>query len=493
MVTTAHPLEKIPGQFSATDATQDFAPGIERVFELHPPERSYLIEDVEGEIPDFIKGTYFLNGPAQFSRAGLRYKHWLDGDGMVCSLRFDRDEVRFTNRFVRTTKFTREQESDRPLFRAFGTAFDGDILNHGMVLESPANVSVYPFLGKLLAFGEQALPWELDPLTLETIGQFNFGGSLSEIAPFSAHPKFDPVTGEMFNFGVFFSGSAPRLYLYSIDQTGKLRRRTSRELPYPCAMHDFGISHSYAVFYVSPLLLDVERMTRGGRSLMESLTWQPERGSSLLIVDRDSGREICAVPIGNKYCLHLINCFEQGDKLTVDAVELDRPVYDQYEPLPTLFSNVPLGRPVRLVVDIRRREVVARQECQYQCAPDFPSFDPALSCCLYNEFWMLGVSHAGRPGRKFFDQLVHASWDGGALDVFQASFRHYLGGEPVFVRGQDSGQGAIICQQFDADRLRCSFLIFDAFNVAAGPVASLGLKDAIHLGFHASFLPADLK
>jgi carotenoid cleavage dioxygenase len=256
-------------------------------------------------------------------------------------------------------------------------------------------------------------------------------------------------------------------------------------------MHDFGVSRNYAVFYVSPLLLDIEKMTREGRSLMECLTWQPERGSSLLVMDRTSGRHVACAPIGSKYCLHMINCFEREGKLVVDVVELDRPVYDQYEPLPDLLSNVAWGRPVRLVVDTKRSEVVVRQESEYRSAPDFPALDPSLYGRDYQEFWMLDLSHAGRPGRKFFDELVHASWGGGPLDIFHAPSRHYLGGEPIFVAGRGERQGVVICQQFDADQSRSAFLIFDAFHVARGPLASLQLEDAIHLGFHASFLTSE--
>ncbi len=45
----------------------------------------------------------------------------------------------------------------------------------------------------------------------------------------------------------------------------------------------------------------------------------------------------------------------------------------------------------------------------------------------------------------------------------------------------------MICQQFDAERRESAFLIFDAFDVAAGPVARLPLERPIHLGFHASY------
>jgi carotenoid cleavage dioxygenase-like enzyme len=103
---------------------------------------------------------------------------------------------------------------------------------------------------------------------------------------------------------------------------------------------------------------------------------------------------------------------------------------------------------------------------------------------------MLGISATGRRGRKFFDQLVHASWGrAGAADVYTAPPFHYLGGEPLFVADEGGGGGAVICQTFDARREESAFVVFDAFDVAAGPVATLRLDAPIHLGFHASFVP----
>src|SRR5215471_14807649 len=143
----------------------DFAPGIEKAFNLHPVETSYFVEDIVGGVPEYLCGSYYLNGPATFSRGDLRYRNWLDGDGMVCRLRFDHEGVHFANRFVRTTKFNVEQEAGHAVFSTFGTTFPGALLKRGIALESPVNVSVYPFHGRLLAFGEQALPWELTPKT----------------------------------------------------------------------------------------------------------------------------------------------------------------------------------------------------------------------------------------------------------------------------------------------------------------------------------------
>jgi len=60
---------------------EDHAPLIERAFSFTPSEQSYTVEHIEGDLPDFIGGTYYMNGPARFSRGNLRYNHWLDGDG----------------------------------------------------------------------------------------------------------------------------------------------------------------------------------------------------------------------------------------------------------------------------------------------------------------------------------------------------------------------------------------------------------------------------
>ena len=397
--------------------------------------------------------------------------------------------MRFTNRFVRSTKFVVEEEMGRPVFRAFGTAFEFDRLKRAIMLESPINVSVYPYGETLLAFGEQGLPVELDPVTLETRGEYHFAGALNDISPFAAHPKFDHETGEMFNFGVGFSETAPCLNVYRFNKVARVLYRKRITLEYSCSVHDFSLSRSYLVFYLSPHILDMRALTREGRSLMDSLRWEPERGSRLLIVSRETGEQVAMMPIGRRSCLHLINCFEKENHLTVDVLEFDRPIYDQYQQVPDLFTDVGEGQPVRYLVDMRSRELIGRGEINYRLAPDFPSVAPRRLSESYRDFWMLGISATGRRGRKFFDQLVHANWgEADVCDIYQAPPLHYLGGEPVFIGDPgNEAAGVVMCQMFNAEHVTSAFVIFEALNVARGPVATLRLREPIHLGFHASF------
>lgn len=468
---------------------EDFSPLIERAFSFTPSETSYVVEDIEGDVPGYIRGSYYLNGPARFSRGDFRYRHWLDGDGMVCALRFKEGRVQFTSRFVRSAKLVAEEESGRPLFRAFGTRFDADQLKRGVMLEPPVNVSVYTYADALLAFGEQGLPFELDPQTLETRGGFDFKGALNHLSPFAAHPKLDPSTGEMFNFGVAFSSKEPYVNFYRFSKEGRQIFRKRLPLEYPCSVHDFGLSKSFAVFYLSPYILDMQAFVQDGCALMDSLRWEPERGSRILVASRETGDVVALLNAGSRYCLHFINCFEAEGRLHVDVLELERPVYDQYQILPDMFTDVCEGRPVRFVIDVQSGELIETHSIDYCLAPDFPAINPALSTEPYKDFWMLGISATGKRGRKFFDQLAHLDWSNpDGRDVYQAPARKYLGGEPIYIEGPED-EGAVICQIFDAERASSAFAVFDARRVSRGPIALIHLKEPIHLGFHASFNP----
>jgi carotenoid cleavage dioxygenase-like enzyme len=461
----------------------------DRLFFADAVERSSPIGAIEGTIPSWLNGDYYTNGPARFERSGVRCNHWLDGDGFVHRLNFSSGRVSHTSRFVRTAKLVEEEQQRRFLYRAFGTGFPGDKLRRGLMLEPPVNVSVYPFGEKLLAFGEQTLPIELDPVTLETRGPFDFGGKLNEISPFTAHPKIDPATGAMTAFGIAFS-ARPTLYTYEIDAdcTNFRRRRVRLDRNY--SIHDCGVSENFVIVHLGPLILDLDRFIGGGQTLLDSLDWQPERGSRLLLVSRDpNAGDPIEIEVAPKYCLHQINAFEDSGALVVDILEIDEPIYPHYQPLEELFAHAPLARPVRYRIDLGAKKVIERIESGYERTPDFPSLRPSDTSKTYSGFWMLGMSQAGTSGRKFFDELVRIDWPtGSALDVYRTKPGIYLGGEPVCAEEHPgSKDAAIVVQELDVEACRAAYLVFDAKSLAQGPVARIPLPHWIHPSFHASF------
>ncbi len=478
-------------------AAVDHAPGLERAFGRPPEERAYRLRPsaIDGPLPVHLRGTWYLNGPARFERGGRRYRHWLDGDGMLAALRFDDDGVQARTRFVRGAKQRDEEAAGCALYRTFGTAFPGDRLLHGVALASPLNVSALPFAGRLLAFGEQGLPYEVDPETLETRGQYTFSGALNGVSPFAAHPKLDPATGELWNFGVAFASSRPCLNVYRFAPEGRLLERRRVPLAQAVSLHDFALAPRHLLFYLAPYRLDVEALVAGGSSLLDALVFEPRRGAELLIVPRDPQAPPLRVALGAGYSLHTLNAFEDvaAGTLTLDCLELERPVYDQYQPLPDLFSEVGPGVPVRLTVDLRDGTLRERRAVDYALAPDFAVIDPRLRGRAADDFWMLGIAAAGRPGRKFFDQLVHARWSAPrALDVWTAPAGQYLAGEPLLVPDRrEHAAGTLLVPLWDSRREESALLLFDPREVAAGPRTRLRLESPLHLGFHTAFARRD--
>ena len=472
----------------------DAAPLLERCFLFDATEDSYEVTGIQGEIPGWLRGSYYVNGPARFERAGMRYKHWLDGDGMICTLRFTGEGVHFANRFIQTAKLKEEDAAGRFVYRGFGTSFPGDKTRRNVMLEPPVNVSVYRYANRLLAFGEQSMPVAMDPITLESQGDYDFNGSISDITPFAAHAKTDPANGHLLNFGVSFSATEPMLNIYEFDATGEMLRRRRHPLKYQHSLHDMGMTPNYVAFYLSPLIMDFNRFVNEGVSVMESLNWEPDKGSTILVAQRSAKTEPAFhVDVEPGYCLHVINCHEDtsdnGRLLFVDVFEMERPIYGEYQPIPDLFGTAPACRPVRYVIDLDTQALRERIAMEYDKSPDFPAVDAARAGTELDDFWALGIGEFHASGRKFFDELIRGSWKTNSISqVYRVPRQEYLGGEPVCVcNPANKEEAVIICQHFLPADGRVEFLIFDAFNIPQGPIARLPLKHMIHAGFHTSF------
>jgi carotenoid cleavage dioxygenase-like enzyme len=488
---------------SATRAadTTSASPPLEKVFDSEPVEGELPVTAVDGEIPRGLAGTYFLSGPARFGAGATRYANWLDGDGMVVAATFpgggEAPVVR--QRFVQTAKLVAERAEGRALYRTFGTRFEGDRLVHGVTVASPVNLSTWPFAGRLLAFGEQGQPWEIERDTLATRGPATFGGAVTAATPFSGHPKVDPHTGELVTFGVSFAGKAPQLHYFRFGADGALALRARQPLPYPASIHDFALAARHAAFHVAPHLLDLGKL-RAGSTVLEALSWRPELGTRLVVLDRATGATVADLPVGDRYCLHLLNAFErpstpslqltkEGDRgvLVVDLVELDRPIYEDYHHLPDLFVDSPGGRAVRYEVDLQSGELAARRTGEELGTVDFPTLDRRRATRENPEGWLLQISattqHPKSAERKFFDRLLHVSWESGRiLSAWRTPIDTWLAGEPAFAPGADAP--SLVVPLWDSAANVGALALFDPFAVERGPRATVRLGARAPLGFH---------
>ena len=196
-----------------------------------PEEIDTPVADVEGRVPEGLAGTLYRVGPAKLDLA----HHLFDGDGLVSAVRFQPGgQVSCATRFVRTRKYLAEQGASRPTARGFGTLAGGGPLRNIVQLSTArsnaANTNLVFTAGRLLALWEAGHPWQIDPTTLQTMGEMDFDGALTARTPFSAHPHWDPATGEIFNFGMVY-GRKNELAAFCIDKSGRLRTISRVSVP----------------------------------------------------------------------------------------------------------------------------------------------------------------------------------------------------------------------------------------------------------------------
>src|SRR5258708_5632308 len=156
---------------------------------------------VQGELPRELNGTLYRNRPnPQFEAPGA---HWFVGDGMLHAFHLEGGRASYRNRWVRTPKWQAEHDAGRALFGGFGRKLPdapASITQDGGV----ANTNIIFHAGRLLALEEGHLPTEIEPGTLNRLGYCDYKGGIA--GPFTAHPKIDPVTGEMVFFGYNAAG-----------------------------------------------------------------------------------------------------------------------------------------------------------------------------------------------------------------------------------------------------------------------------------------------
>ncbi len=174
-------------------------PDMGKIFAPLMHEHDYVIDEVEGELPRELTGTLYRIGPGKWEVGRTLMHHLFDGDGMVSQFSFDGRSVRFRNRYVRTPQFRDGMVAYQARKPGVGTALPGGFWVNFAKSKGPANAAntgVAVHADRLLALWEGGPPYRLDPDTLETFGVEDFSGRLKGmLKAFSAHPKWDPVTG----------------------------------------------------------------------------------------------------------------------------------------------------------------------------------------------------------------------------------------------------------------------------------------------------------
>ncbi|MEE3715603.1 carotenoid oxygenase family protein [Tumidithrix elongata RA019] len=454
-------------------------------------EQSYWIDEIEGEIPSELQGTLFRNGPGLLDVNGQAYGHPFDGDGMICAIAFTQGKAHFANSFVKTPEFLAEQKEGRILYRGvFGTQKPGGWWQNlfDLKLKNIANTNVIYHGKRLLALWEASLPYRLDPKTLDTLGVETFNGTLAAGKAFTAHPRLDPETGDLWAFGVE-AGPKSTITIYKIDPQGELTESCSQKVSGFCFLHDFAYTPNYRIFLQNPVAFNTLPFILGLKTAGACIDLKPNTPTKILLFDR-SGK-LTTLETDPGFVFHHCNAFEQGDEIILDSV-----CYQDYPKLePNVdyknvnFDTVVPGKLCRYRIDLRTgsvsREILLDRSCE------FPTIHPR---CVGQPYRYAYIGAIAQPtGNAPLQAILKIDLATGKQEAHSFAPRGFIG-EPVFVPRNASttsveDDGWIITLIFNAERDRSDVVILDAQNIAAAPVATLHLKHHVPYGLHGNFTP----
>lgn len=442
------------------------------------PIRNEITADsltVIGQLPPDLSGMFVRNGPnPQFSPIG--HYHWFDGDGMLHGVQIGNGQAQYHNRYIRTQGFNIERDAGHAIWT--GLLEPPQLDNPHGPGKNTANTALVWHAGQFLAVWEGGAPHAIKLPSLDTTGIYTYEQKL--VSAFTAHPKVDPVTGEMMFFG--YSPAAPPYLHYGIvSASGELLRTVPIDLPIGVMMHDFAITEHYTIFMDLPLTFSPQRMQRGEPVLM----FEPERPSRFGIVPRyGDNHNIRWFESPACYVFHTLNAYEEGDEVVLVACRMSRTTVLVSEPTPGETD----GDQARLY---RWRFNLSTGSVREEALDDRPSDFPRV-----NEQYLGRLTRYGYTGRlapepmPLFDGLIKYDLSNGRSQTHEFGAGRY-GGEAVFVPRPGAtaeDDGWLVTFVYDTGEETSELVVVNAQDVTDKPVARVLIPQRVPYGFHGAWV-----
>ena len=436
---------------------------------------------IEGELPPELDGDYIRNGPnPRFPPLG-GYLYPLDGDGMLHRVQLRHGTARYTNRFVRTPALVAEEAAGRALWPGItdimytpGAELVGPDLA-GTFKDLPG-INVVRHGGRLLALAESANPFQISP-ELETLGRETFNGSLP--VGITAHPKVDPVSGEM--FACCYSLDEPFLTWSVVGRDGAtVRAATPVEgVDRSVMIHDMALTPHYLVLVLGPFFFDLGAAMAGG----SPMSWEPQHGTRIALIPRD-GSAVRWLSTDAFWTWHNANASEVTAPDGDVSVVLD---YVRWTAPGGLVAGPNAGSLSRLHLNPKTGEV--RHEVLTDRNMEFPRID---NRSLTQTHLQIGTS-LKTTGRELetgdADSLGWYDTQRGTFDVWQAG--NLAVGEQCYLPrpgDDDTTHGWWTVIATDRTDQTSQLLILPASDPTSGPIARVQLPQRVPLGLHGAWL-----
>ena len=430
--------------------------------------------EVVGEVPKELNGSFYRCGGDTLYPT-LQNDNLNNGDGVMAAFHFENGDVDFIQRYVKTERFLMERKARRRLFGHYRNAYTDDPSTEGTDRDNTGNTTAWVHHGKLFALREDSIPYELDPITLETKGLAAFKDQLRS-KTMTAHPKLDPVTGDWWSYGQFsekrFDGE---MSLHVIDKNGNVTREEEFQLPYPGMTHDWAVTREHLIFHLWPLTVDVERMKAGGGFYAFDNDLVPMFG----VMPRDgTTADLRWFPMPDGAIAHFMNAYTDGRTVHVDGGTHSGHFF-------TFFEEAH-GRPAaefrpgtfsRVSFDLDTGEASMRP-LNNGLGGGMPEIDDRFAMQRYR----YGFS-SSRTGLVRYD----VETGGRQEHVTEGGTQ-----EPVFVpRSPDAPEGdGFLLSVVTREGNRADLIILDAMDIEAEPLATVRLPFSQAWLFHGCWMDA---
>ncbi|WP_051744745.1 carotenoid oxygenase family protein [Streptomyces yerevanensis] len=453
--------------------------------------------EAEGEIPRDLRGRYYqiAPDPAFPNRTGDDIP--FNGDGMLRMFTFADGHVDYRSRYVQTEKLKLERAARRSLYGAYRNPYTDHFTVAGKG-RGAANTSVVFHAGKLLVLKEDARATRVDTDSLETYGEWDFDGAVTS-PTFTAHPRIDPVTGEMFAFGYEAKGLASRdIAYYVMDAHGKVLHEVWFKAPYTSMIHDFVVTQDYAIFPVMPTTTDLDRLKAGGPHWQ----WDPSRETCLGVMPRHGTADQIRWYRGPaRWAYHFFNAHNEGTTIHIDGCVSQAQAAPFLYPDPLAY-DITKGVPriTRWTADYAADESNGFEEQVLQ--PEFTEFplvddrvETGRQRIGFAGARVLGDEHKGDNGIALLNSILRYDFDKQQATGQYVLPEHFTFQEPVFVPRDDDapeGDGYLLVLANNWTTMLNDLLILDTAELAAGPVATLHLPLRLRSGIHGTWVPEHL-
>ena len=445
-------------------------------YQNYTAERQIEKLEIEGAFPKDFNGSFYRNGPALFERNAIRYEHLFEGDGMIHAFNFNNGSVSYKNKFVKTQKFIKEQKANRFLydFSQIGLTDTLPITSADSI--NSANTNILPVGDDIWALWEAGSAYSMNAESLETQGVVTLSNKLKGM-PFSAHPKVE-VDGTIWNFGLDYQSG--KVIMYKLNPNGSLDSFGLLNTNYHAMLHDFLITEKHILIILPSLKIDPK-----GESFMQRQKFNPDQPMRVMVVDKNDFSLKSIHEFSPCYIFHFGNAWEDKD----GAIRFDGCRYPNLDIMDT-------------IVDVMKGKTSQKSESHAQSilfsilpngktsqesfdgVSEFPRIYPSLTGHKNTKVFTL----SGNKNEEWMHSVRSINIDTGKTDEFDYG-KEFLVEEHVVIEKTLGTQkdGWLMGTALHWPSKRSCISLFEAENIAAGPIARAWLPFHIPLGFHGNF------